>query len=47
MPNVHRGKEQNLLSFHKLKISVSSRNQLNLSFDMHHQTHDFQNLMMY
>lgn len=47
MPNLHPDKKQNMLLFYKLKISFSSRNQPNLSFDMHHQTHDFQHLMMY
>lgn len=47
MPKAHQDKEQNMLPFHKLKTAFNSRNGLNLSFDTHHQTHDFQNLMMY
>lgn len=47
MPKAYQDKEQNMLPFHKLKMAFSSGNGLNLSFDTHHQTLDFQNLMMY
>lgn len=39
-------KRQNMLLFHKLKMAFTSRNRLNLSFDMCHQMQDFQSLMM-
>ena len=47
MPKAHQDKEQNMLPSQKLKMAFSSRNRLNLSFDMRHQTQDFQSLTMY